>query len=136
VSGNVISLAAVLVSLRNAPPDNAKTVARETTKYVKGNHFSTKKYERGIFLLSKSGTPKPSLLCRRSSGFITRSLPTLKRIACNLVPRALYPGSKTGLQSRGKRLVDEVGLRDEPIERLYVKGKGLDRGTVPPRLPV
>lgn len=51
MSGNVISLAAVLVSSRNAPPDDAKTVARETTKYVTGNHVSTKKYERGIFFV-------------------------------------------------------------------------------------
>ena len=90
MSGNVISLAAVLVSSRNAPPDDAKTVARETTKYVKGNHVSTKKYERGIFFLSKTDTPKPSLLCRRSSGFITRSLPTSREEDC-VQPRPQGP---------------------------------------------
>ena len=41
------------MSSRNAAPDDAKTVARETTRYVKGNRFSTKKYERSIFYVKK-----------------------------------------------------------------------------------
>lgn len=51
-------------------------------------------------------------------------------------PQGPLPWLQNWPPKPGKRLVDEVGLRDKPIERLYIKGKGLDRGTVPPRLPV
>ena len=124
------------MSSRNAAPDDAKTVARETTRYVKGNRFSTKKYERSIFFCQKVVHQNRACYadvlrvssrgpCPRRRGLRETSSPGRFTLAPKLVSKA-----------RENCPVGEAGLRNEPIEPLYVKGKGLDCGTVPPRLPV
>ena len=124
------------MSSRNAAPDDAKTVARETTRYVKGNRFSTKKYERSIFFCQK--VVHQNRACYADVLRVSSRVPCPRRrgLRATSSPGRFTLAPKLASKARENCPVDEVGLRDEPIEPLYVKGKGLDCGTVPPRLPV